>query len=102
MILARLIRFRGDIVTLWHAFWNPLTPTYLKALTLLTVLYVISPFDIVTDIIPVLGLVDDVLIVAFAVNWIVSRLPHNVRNTEQQQQPDSTTKKTINGTARRH
>lgn len=75
MIMTRLVRFRREVTTLWHAFWHPLTPTYLKVLTVLTVLYVVSPLDLITDVIPVIGWVDDVVIVSFAVSWIVSRLP---------------------------
>lgn len=101
LIVQRLVTFRRHLVMLWRAFWHPLTPTYLKVLTVLTALYVISPIDIVSDIIPVLGWVDDFLIVSFAVSWIVSRLPRAV--TEQQNHPANDPHgKTINGTARRH
>lgn len=74
-MLNRLIRFRNEVVILWHAMWNPTTPTYLKIVTALTALYLVSPADLLPDVIPVLGLVDDVLLVTFMVSWIVSRLP---------------------------
>jgi uncharacterized membrane protein YkvA (DUF1232 family) len=38
---------------------------------------VLSPADLLPDVIPVLGLVDDVLLVSFMVSWIVSRLPQS-------------------------
>lgn len=95
MIMTRLIRFRREVTTLWHAFWHPLTPTYLKVLTVLTVVYVISPLDLITDIIPVIGWVDDVVIVSFAVSWIVSRLPRisttNRQSTNASQAPQQKT-----------
>jgi len=92
MIMQRLIQFRREIVTLWHAFWHPLTPTYLKVLTVLTVVYVISPVDLITDIIPVIGWVDDVVIVSFAVSWIVSRLPRiTMQNRQNNQTPHQKT-----------
>ncbi len=102
MVVQRLIRFRREIVKLWHAFWHPLTPTYLKVLTILTALYVISPIDLVADFIPVLGWVDDFIIVSFAVSWIVSRLPRVTQDPMPQDYsrtgaPD----KTIEGKARR-
>jgi len=87
MIATRLIQFRREIVSLWHAFWHPLTPIYLKVLTVLTVLYVLSPLDLIADFIPVLGWVDDVVIVSFAVSWIVSRLPHIVHQDRNSQRP---------------
>ncbi|WP_424984046.1 YkvA family protein [Maritalea sp. S77] len=103
LIVQRLVRFRREIVTLWHAFWHPLTPTYLKALTILTALYVISPIDLVADFIPVLGWIDDFVIVSFAVSWIVSRLPRATTQTQTHQydEPLSDDDKTIDGTARR-
>ncbi|AVX03036.1 hypothetical protein MXMO3_00490 [Maritalea myrionectae] len=102
LIIQRLMRFRREIVQLWYAFWHPLTPTYLKVLTILTTLYVISPIDLVADFIPVLGWIDDFIIVSFAVSWIVSRLPrvtqdpmpHDYAQTDTQE-------KTIEGKARR-
>lgn len=102
MLVQRLVRFRREIVTLWHAFWHPLTPTYLKALTILTALYVISPIDLVADFIPVLGWVDDFIIVSFAVSWIVSRLPRITTRPQTDRYEDTeSTDHTIEGKARR-
>ena len=102
-IIQRLVTFRQHLVTLWHAFWHPLTPTYLKVLTILTALYVISPIDIVSDIIPVLGWIDDFVIVSFAVSWIVSRLPKIVTQAQSRPHAESADHmgKTIDGQARR-
>lgn len=102
MIMTRLIRFRREVTTLWHAFWHPLTPTYLKVLTVLTVIYVISPLDLITDIIPVIGWVDDVVIVSFAVSWIVSRLPRiSTTNRHAQNTSQAPYQKTIEHKRRR-
>ncbi len=73
--LARLVLFRKEVSTLYRAFRDPLTPTYLKLATALVALYVISPIDLIPDFIPLLGWVDDVVLVSMAVSWIVSRLP---------------------------
>ena len=101
-IVQRLVAFRQHLITLWHAFWNPLTPLYLKVLTVLTALYVISPIDIVSDIIPVLGWIDDFVVVSFAVSWIVSRLPSVVTQSERQTfADDDVDNKTIDGVSRR-
>lgn len=103
-MLNRLIRFRKDIVTLWHAFWDPMTPLYLKVLTVLTALYVLSPIDLVADFVPVLGWIDDVLIVSMMVSFIVSRLPRPVpvRPSRRNAHASGTTAngKVIDGTAR--
>jgi uncharacterized membrane protein YkvA (DUF1232 family) len=87
--LSRLLAFRDELATLWRAFLDPETPLWLKAAMVGVVLYLLSPFDLIPEFIPVLGLVDDVIIVPFAVNWIMRRLPPGVGA------------KPVNGTARR-
>jgi len=75
MLLPRLILFRKEVVLLWKAFRSPHTPLYLKLATVFAALYLVSPFDIVTDFIPLLGWVDDLILVPMMVSWIVTRLP---------------------------
>lgn len=77
-ILLRLNIFWRQLVVLWYAFWHPATPFYLKAMMVGIVAYVISPFDLLPDFIVGLGLVDDILLVAIAMNWIVGKLPREV------------------------
>jgi uncharacterized membrane protein YkvA (DUF1232 family) len=78
-LLARLVHFRNDLVLIWRGFWHPDTPLYLKAVMLAVVAYLLSPIDLIPDVIPLLGVVDDVALVALAVGWIASRLPQSVR-----------------------
>ena len=75
MLLPRLVLFRKEVVQLWKAFFAPETPLYLKAATLFVAFYLISPIDIISDFIPILGWVDDIILVPMMVSWIVSRLP---------------------------
>ncbi|WDR04600.1 YkvA family protein [Devosia rhodophyticola] len=72
---ARIILFRKEVVTLYHAFLDPLTPAYLKFSMIGVLFYLLSPIDLVPDFIPVLGWIDDALLVPMMVSWIVSRLP---------------------------
>lgn len=72
---ARIILFRKEAVTLFHAFREPRTPLYLKLAMIGVVLYVLSPIDLIPDVLPMLGIVDDVMLVGIAVSWIVSKLP---------------------------
>ena len=52
---------------------DPETPRAARWLLWLTLAYVLSPIDLIPDFIPVLGYLDDVLIVALAL-WLVVRL----------------------------
>lgn len=75
-LLARFLTFRKELATLWQAFVSPETPVHLKALMLLVPAYLLSPIDLIPDVIPVLGWVDDFIIVPLLVSWIVRMLPH--------------------------
>lgn len=55
-------RIKRDGVTLWFAGKHPRTPWYAKALGVFVVAYALSPIDLIPDFIPVLGYVDDVLL----------------------------------------
>jgi uncharacterized membrane protein YkvA (DUF1232 family) len=66
-------RIKRDGVTLWFAGKNPQTPWYAKALGVLVVAYALSPIDLIPDFIPVLGYVDDVLLLPGLI-WLAIRL----------------------------
>jgi uncharacterized membrane protein YkvA (DUF1232 family) len=69
---------RGDARLLWFALQHPLAPRWLKPALLLIGMYVLLPFDLLTDFIPGLGLVDDLVLVPLAMAFLVRRLPDTV------------------------
>lgn len=71
---------RGDARRLWFALRHPASPGWLKLGTALLVLYVISPLDLIPDVIPFLGAVDDLVLVPLAVRWMLKRLPPEVQS----------------------
>ena len=50
-------------------------------------IYLFSPVDLLPDFFLVLGWVDDVLLVTFAMNWIIKRLPLEVFSGATQNDP---------------
>jgi len=70
---------RGDARLLWFALRHPLAPGWLKPAVALMILYVLSPVDLLPETIPVLGLVDDVVLVPLAIAFIAKRLPAALR-----------------------
>lgn len=66
-------RIKRDGVTLWFAGKHPGTPWYAKALGLFVVAYALSPIDLIPDFIPVLGYVDDILLLP-ALIWLTVKL----------------------------
>ncbi len=80
LLKRRFLLFRREAVTLWFAFRDPGTPRHLKAASLLAGLYLISPIDLIPFAVPVLGIVDDLIIVPLAVGFITRRLPKAVHS----------------------
>jgi len=74
---------RGDARRLWFALRHPAAPTWLKVGSALIVLYVISPIDLIPDVLPVIGFVDDLIIVPLAIRWLLARLPAEIVEAEQ-------------------
>lgn len=71
-------RTKRDGVTLWYAGKHPATPWYAKALGLFVVAYALSPIDLIPDFIPVLGYVDDVLLLPALILLTIRLLPSDV------------------------
>jgi len=69
---------RGDARQLWFALRHPLAPGWLKLGSALIVLYVLSPIDIVPDFIPVIGFMDDLVLVPLAIRFLLKRLPPEI------------------------
>ena len=55
-------RLKKEIMTLYLAARDPRTPWYAKALGVFVVAYALSPIDLIPDFIPVLGYLDDVIL----------------------------------------
>ena len=66
-------RLKQDVVALWFCIRHPRTPFIAKALAVVLVAYAFSPIDLIPDFIPVLGYLDDVLILPAGI-WLVLKL----------------------------
>jgi len=78
--MRRLLQFRNELIMLWRAFLAPETPIWLKGLMLLIPAYLLSPIDIIPDFIPILGWVDDAIVIPLLVSFIVSLLPRRAES----------------------
>ena len=64
---------KRNVVALWFACKDTRTPPLAKALAVFTVGYALSPIDLIPDFIPVLGFVDDAIILPGLI-WLVLRM----------------------------
>lgn len=73
---ARVIK--RQIMALWFSCRNPKTPLLPKLLTLCVVGYALSPIDLIPDFIPVLGLLDDAILLPLGILLVMRFIPQNV------------------------
>ena len=71
-------QLRTEIHALYLASRDPRVPWYAKAIMVLTIAYAISPIDLIPDFIPVLGQIDDLIIVPAGISLAIKMIPKNV------------------------
>lgn len=69
---------KRDVLAVYLAARDPRTPCYVKALALAVAAYALSPIDLIPDFIPVLGYVDDLLIVPLGIALVIRLIPAEV------------------------
>jgi len=69
---------KTEVVALALAARHPGTPWYAKLFLIAIVAYALSPIDLIPDFIPVLGLVDEVVLLPFAIVLAVKMVPAGV------------------------
>jgi uncharacterized membrane protein YkvA (DUF1232 family) len=70
---ARAIR--RDVHALWLAARDPRTPWYARAFALAIAAYALSPIDLIPDFVPVLGYLDEVILLPPAILLAVRLVP---------------------------
>ncbi len=66
---------KRDVVALWIAARSPRTPMAAKLVAGAVAVYALSPIDLIPDFIPVLGYLDDLLIVPLGIALAVRLIP---------------------------
>ncbi len=73
---ARL--FRRDAFALIFAVFHPDTPWHAKVIVTALLVYTLSPIDLIPDVIPVLGYLDDLIIDWFGISLVARLIPDQV------------------------
>jgi uncharacterized membrane protein YkvA (DUF1232 family) len=71
-------RIRRDVHALYLASRDPRVPWYAKALAMAVAAYALSPIDLIPDVIPVLGYLDDLVIVPLGIVLAIRLIPPDV------------------------
>lgn len=70
---ARLLR--TDVTALWLASRDPRVPLVAKVLAVFVVAYALSPIDLIPDFVPVLGYLDDLILVPAGIALAIRLIP---------------------------
>jgi uncharacterized membrane protein YkvA (DUF1232 family) len=78
LLVALWSRFKDEARMVWAMLRDPRAPFAAKALAIVALAYLVSPADLVSDVVPVLGWIDDGLVLA-ALLWLAYRfLPRDL------------------------
>lgn len=69
---------KKNISVIYYAGKDPRLPKKLKLLIIFTIGYALSPIDLIPDFIPVLGYLDDLIILPALIVLIVRQIPENI------------------------
>jgi len=75
---TRARQMKAEVFGLYFAARHPDTPWYAKLFLLAIVAYALSPIDLIPDFIPVLGLLDEIVLLPFAIVLAVKMVPVTV------------------------
>jgi uncharacterized membrane protein YkvA (DUF1232 family) len=98
--LLRTVINRARLV--WQLMRDPRVPGYLKALPVAILIYLALPVDLLPDIAPLLGQVDDLGVLIVGIESFIALCPlevveEHLRQIEGRARPSRTTSETIEG-----
>lgn len=76
----RAKKLKIDIPTIYIALKKKETPIVAKILAIITVCYALSPIDLIPDFIPVLGYLDDIILLPILIAITIKLIPQDIIN----------------------
>lgn len=74
----RANEIKSNIIALFIAIKKPETPWYAKLIAKITIIYALSPIDLIPDFIPVLGYLDDIILLPLLISLSIKLIPKEV------------------------
>ena len=69
---------KTETYALYLAYKHPKVPWYAKGLAACVVAYALDPIDLIPDFIPVLGVLDDLILVPLGISIVIKMIPADV------------------------
>jgi uncharacterized membrane protein YkvA (DUF1232 family) len=78
-------RIKQQVMLLWAAYQHPECPAYVKILIYFIVLYALSPIDLIPDFIPILGYLDEAILLPILITVALKLIPQHVIDLANQE-----------------
>jgi uncharacterized membrane protein YkvA (DUF1232 family) len=75
---AAALRVKNDALTVYFVARDPNTPIVVRLLALAIAAFAISPIDLIPDFIPILGYLDDIILLPLGIIIVIKLTPTNV------------------------
>lgn len=75
---------KKQILVLYYALKDKRTPWYAKVTALSSIIYLLSPADLLPDVIPFAGYLDDLFVVPFLINISTQLLPADIKKIAEE------------------
>lgn len=79
VLVLKARQLRNTICFLYLASKDPRVPLYVKILLLLIIAYALSPVDLIPDFIPLLGYIDDLIVLPLGIYLAFKLIPEEVK-----------------------
>jgi uncharacterized membrane protein YkvA (DUF1232 family) len=83
---------KEKVLLLFSAMRDKRTPWHAKVLVGLVLAYIVSPIDIIPDFIPVIGFLDEIILVPIALAIVFKLIPDEVKQDNMSNKMDDTSK----------
>jgi uncharacterized membrane protein YkvA (DUF1232 family) len=79
---------KNNLYVIYFAYKDPRVPWYAKFLAILAVAYAFSLIDLIPDFIPILGLLDDLIILPLGIMMVLKLIPDKILAEYKEKAPD--------------
>ncbi len=85
----RVQKLKREVYTIYFAYKDPRVPWYAKVFIACIVAYAFSPIDLIPDFIPILGYIDDLLLIPIGITIAIKMIPKIVFEEAQERARDT-------------
>ena len=78
------VKFEIETYALYLAYKDPRVPLRIKIIIILVIAYLLSPIDLIPDFIPVLGYLDDFLLITVGIPLLLKMVPKEIMDEHRE------------------